>query len=716
MNSLRALFLGATLLSSAWSADLAVSTYLRDGFTPSAIAAGPQGDLYLAGSAVVDPATGATAAAILRVDAAVRRNVYLTFLDSAASDQIAAIAVDSSGNAFVAGTTADAHAFVAKLSPQGAVVFSTPVGGAVSASARGIALTAQGEILVSGVANGKGFPSTTGAYNITDSTDQWFLVKLDAAGAKTIFSATGIGGSSLTVDASGNIYMAGSSPGTSYPTTPGAYQTGFKQGFYCFGLCQIGFAGGLQHVTKVDASASRLIYSTGLNDSNGRAGSTVNTGLAIDAAGNAYVTGTLLEAAYPFTAALPQNANPSGFLSKLDAAGASLLFSVPYGGAGVQVDASGALYAGGTARNLQTSAVPSVAPVLVLPPVFDWIPPECLPNNVTTASAAYVLKVDPATGAALDGQWIDGSAPAAAGIALAGGKVWIAGATAAPDVPFSVDVLAPAAVAPGNLAGAFLSAVDFSAGRKSGPAIACVVDSGNLTHAGAVAANRLITIFGANLGDALVAFNGFPAAVLYSSASQINLVTPPPALPVSGNLLAPGLLRLTAGNATVNRQFPYAFATPNLFVNAAADSGCPSPGVSPLATNADGAVNSCRNPARPGSTVSLYLHGLGGFGAPFAHAPGVQVSVGSCSAAVVATSLIADYVYRIDVAVPASLTACTGAPDGASAYLPVAVQYNQQPVGPFSVPANLDGTLRVFAPPGAQPFLYVWVGSTTSAP
>ena len=113
------------------------------------------------------------------------------------------------------------------------------------------------------------------------------------------------------------------------------------------------------------------------------------------------------------------------------------------------------------------------------------------------------MKVDPSTGAVEDGQWIDGSTPGATGITLAGGKVWITGPTAAPDVPFLPAVLAPENLGPGFLEGAYLSAVDFSGGVNTGPAIACVLDGGNLSHVGAVSSFRLISIFGAHLGPAV---------------------------------------------------------------------------------------------------------------------------------------------------------------------------------------------------------------------
>ena len=65
------------------------------------------------------------------------------------------------------------------------------------------------------------------------------------------------------------------------------------------------------------------------------------------------------------------------------------------------------------------------------------------------------MKVDPSSGKVLDGQWIDGSAPGATGIALAAGYVWVTGETPAPDVPFSPGALAPQNLGPGFLAGAY---------------------------------------------------------------------------------------------------------------------------------------------------------------------------------------------------------------------------------------------------------------------
>jgi hypothetical protein len=419
MKILGVLFLAAVIVRTATPANLAISTYLKDGFNPAAIASDSAGNVYLAGSAVIDPASQTTSAVVAKLDPKASQYLYLTYFDSAANDQLSSIAVDGAGNAYIAGWTTnpnfpnaggalgtaprsstDTRAFVAKLSPDGAVVFSVLIGGATMAQASGIAVTPQGEILVSGVASSSGFPHTSGAYSVADSTNRWFLMELDAAASHVIFSATGIGGSSIALDASGNIYLAGSSPGTDYPTTPGAYQTALVQGYSGCGdiACTFLISGNLQHVTKVDPAASKLIYSTGLNDPTGAAGSTTNTGLAIDAAGNAYLTGTLLGAKFPFTVTPPNSY--SGYLTKLDPTGANLLFSIPIGGGGVQVDSSGAVYVGGVVSTYSPPVDLSVLSTTPLapPPIFSWIPQPCWPDNITAISEAYVMKVDPPAG------------------------------------------------------------------------------------------------------------------------------------------------------------------------------------------------------------------------------------------------------------------------------------------------------------------------------
>jgi uncharacterized protein (TIGR03437 family) len=751
VTTLRVSFLAVAVVQSCFPANLAVSTYFKDGFTPAAIASDTQGNVLVAGSAVIDSVAKTTGVAVAKLNPQASQYLYLTYLDSAASDQVSAMAVDAAGNAYVTGWTTnpnfpaagggmlgtpstgvpDSRSFVTKLSPDGAVLFSVLIGSSVGSQALGIALTPQGQILVSGLATASGFPATPGAYSVPDSNGNWFLMELDAAASTVIFSATGIGGSSIVLDAAGNIYLAGSSAGTDYPTTPGAYQTTFVQGHICYSLCQIGFNGVLQHVTKVDPAASKLIYSTGVNDTTGGAGSTTNTGLAVDAVGNAYITGTLLEAAYPFTVTAPNNYY--GYLTKLDPTGSSALFSIPVGGAGVQLDSSGAVYVGGLVSSYDPiGLVPSVG-LVPPPPVFSWVPKQCWPDNIVAISEAYVLKVDPATGNVQDGQWIDGSAPGATGITLADGKVWITGFTPGSDVPFTPGVLSPPGLGPGFLAGAYLSAADFSTSATGAPVIACVLDGGNLTHVGAVAGFQLISLFGANLGPATgvaasdgtatsiagvsIKFDGNPAQLLYVSSSQINLAVPDP-LPTRAvaPLQSATVMQVTVKRLSIQRQFPFTVSNLNLFADLTSNEvPCPSDianGFQPVVRNQDGKLNSCSNPAPYGSTVSFFAHGVGasqlGF-PPVSQLSNLVAYVGNCAVAIENAPLLGDFVYQVEVPLPSSLLPCAQSYSLTAAEnpFPITFSYNGAPVGPFVVPVP-GGAIVNFEPGQPMPMI-VWV-------
>jgi uncharacterized protein (TIGR03437 family) len=732
--TLRLSFLATVFIQTCFSANLAVSTYFKDGFTPTAITSDAQANILIAGSAVIDPASQTLGAAVAKINPTVSEFLYLTYLDSAANDQISAITVDSAGNAYVAGWTTNPNfpvvgggslgtppvaspsgdqaprSFVTKLSPDGGVLFSVLIGGSAASQAMGVAITPQGQILVSGIA-GTGFPSTR-AFSAPTSIGYWFLTELDPTASTMIFSATGIGGSSIAFDSAGNIYLAGSSAGADYPTTPGAYQTAFMQGFYCYGLCQIAFNGNLQHITKVDPTASTLIYSTGLNDTTGRAGSTTNTGLAVDAEGDVFVTGTLFEASYPFTVPAPAPNNYYyGYLSKLDPTGSSLLFSVPVGGGGVALDSSGWLYVGGVVSSADPFGLDTPVTPVAPPAIFSWVPRQCWPNNIVAFSEVYVVKLDPATGNALDAQWIDGSAPTAVGITLAAGNVWITGATPAPDTPFTPENLSPKNLGTGFISGAYLAAAEFFTSPAAGaPVIACVVDAANLEHVRAVAANQAISLFGENLGSTggvTVTFGGTPAQVLYVSSSQINVVVPRNSSPV---------MEVTVNGATMQRQFPAAASNLNLFANLASNVVvCPEGnpisgafGFQPVALNADGSRNGCTSPAKFQTAVSFFVDGasLPGGAQPLAQLPELQASAGGCPAQVLRTTLTNGFVYQVDVLLP-EFASCALLSDNLITAFGVTFSYNGTPVGPLVVPPPPIVPMSNFTPGQPMPMI-VW--------
>lgn len=621
---------------------LTYSTYLRDSFTPSAIATDSSGNIYLAGNAIVDPAASQTTVLVVKLNPQASQYLYVRFLGGSMNDSASALAVDRAGNAYVAGvttspdfpvtsggnlgtapTTGTERSFVAKLDAAGQLVFSGLLGGSTNSYPQAVAVNAGGRVLVSGMSVGSGFPSTPGVYSVANTAFSPYLLELDPTGTKIIFSATGIGGSATAFDSSGNIYVAGTTGSLTYPTTPGTYQPAFPVFQTCVAPCHGSFQGPNQYVTKLDPTGSKLIFSTAVSGT----GNTINEGLAVDAAGNVYLTG-LAGAGYPFTVAPPAAplspalaalATPAlPFLSKLDPAGQKLLFSVPVGGAGVQVDSHGFVYVGGILGLFGNYDVAAGIPALAS------LPTQCLLPDVTNGNSAYVSQVDAASGNVLGSQFIGGSRLTISGVALSGATLWIAGATNLPNFPFSPSALTSSNPGPNPLPGAYLGAVDFSQPQPSPgtPQIGCIVDAADLEPAGPVVPYQLLTILGTGLGPAKaavatndstttlggvsVSFGSLLAPLLYVSSNQINLAVP---------LVPEGPLSATVMQVTVNgvssppRQLPVTSANPHLFVIPESYQTT-SQEFAAVALNADGSQNSPTNPAQPGSVISVFVNGL----------------------------------------------------------------------------------------------------------
>jgi uncharacterized protein (TIGR03437 family) len=627
---------------------LSYSTYLRDSFTPNAIATDSAGNIYLAGYATVDPSIPQTTALIVKLNPQATEYLYVRYFGGSLFDAASAIAVDSAGNAYVAGYTAspdfpvtpggnlgtapagisDQRSFVVKLDPNGVILFSDLLGGSTYSQAQSVAVNAAGQVLVSGISFSGGFPVTAGAYGISDTTNHPYLLELDPTGTKTIFSATGIGGTALALDSSGNIYIAGTTYLLDYPTTPGAYQTTFPVFGDCDPPCPSSFQGANQYVTKLDSTGSKLIYSTSVSGNY----NTTNGGLAVDSAGDVYLTG-FEGGLYPFTVTVPTLPGAAAepgvipalpFLTKLDPLGQKLLFSVPVGGAGVQLDSKGSAYVGGMIGLLPGPALGFEVASL---PVLAAVPAQCLPNTTFITKDSYVSEVDGATGNLLGTQFIGGSTLLVLSTALSGSTLWLTGATNLADFPFSPNALTLPNLEPGQLPGAYLGAVDFSRPQPpaGSPQIGCIVDAADLAFAGPVAPYQLLTIFGSGLGPANgvaatnnttgslagvdVSFGSTPAPLLYVSATQINF-----AVPATQPSAPPAAMQVTVnGVSTPPLQLPLTYANPSLFLNlgdlAQASYGNPFAFIA-LALNADGSVNSSTNPAQAGSVVSVFLNGI----------------------------------------------------------------------------------------------------------
>ncbi len=240
---------------------------------------------------------------------------YSTYLGGASGDAAYGIAVDSQGNAYVAGTTYSfnfpvtplafqmshqaptgaPNAFVSKLNPGGSgaqsLVYSTYLGGSGGELAYGIAVDSQDNAYVTGDTGSSNFPVTPMAFQTTyhPASCPAFVTKFNSTGTALVYS-TYVGGSycdfgyGIAVDGAGNAYVTGAAGSTDFPTTPDALQLTKSPGWDAF-------------VTVLNSTGSALVYSTFLGGNGGAQGQ----GIALDNAGNAYVTGFTESTDFPTT-------------------------------------------------------------------------------------------------------------------------------------------------------------------------------------------------------------------------------------------------------------------------------------------------------------------------------------------------------------------------------------------------------------------------------
>jgi len=168
--------------------------------------------------------------------------------------------------------------------------------------------------------------------------------------------SNGDAASAIAVDSEGNAYVTGYTGSTNFPVTRGAFQTSNK-------LLQID--GGLPFVSKLNASGTKLIYSTFLGGTGitvpGTIYGDVTHGIAVDKEGNAYIAGGTYSLDFPVTAHAFQKKQRAlgtglnGFLTKLNPQGDDLVYSTYLGGTyfdqaqSVALDAAGNAYVAGTA-------------------------------------------------------------------------------------------------------------------------------------------------------------------------------------------------------------------------------------------------------------------------------------------------------------------------------------------------------------------------------
>jgi len=306
---------------------------------------------------------------------------YGTFLGGSVYDVASGIVVDQAGDAYVAGCTSSTdfpgatpgpvpsslNAFIAKLNATGSsIVYADYLGGSSVDCANGLVIDANNDVFVTGSTYSTDFP-TVHAYQATNNSNAAaaFVSEISPDGSSLVYS-TYLSGSSYTqgnsigLDSVGDIYVAGWTRSTDFPTANAYEATASPNQGGSYG--QYGF------LTEFAAGGATLVYSTYYAGSmtvpqcGGTCWSTpysLISGMAVDGSGNAYITGDTNTFDFPTTQGSYQPTNTStgvvevAFVGKFNSSG-TLIYSSYYGATttdsngtgttGIAVDSVGSAY------------------------------------------------------------------------------------------------------------------------------------------------------------------------------------------------------------------------------------------------------------------------------------------------------------------------------------------------------------------------------------
>jgi hypothetical protein len=348
------------------------------------IAVDSQGSVYVHGSTTsadfptLGPNQGTLAgsadAFVTKLNATGDAILYSTYLGGSGEERPRSIAVDELGYAYLAGGTHSADfptanafdsvyggnpdVYVTKLGILGdSLVFSTYLGHSAEEGRPNIDVV-DGEAFVSGFTTSNNFPIVNPLQSERAGKHDAFLVRFSSDGSRLIYS-TFLGGADietargLAVDPAGNAYVGGWTFSDDFPTQ-NAYQGTLAGDADVF-------------VAKVNGAGSQLEYSTYLG---GRLEDMPywGEGLAIDAAGSAYITGHTFSPDFPTASPIQGTlaGNKDAFIAKLGPAGDELAYSTYLGGTGedegtsIGIDDTGGAFVTGWTYSAN---FPTVAPI-----------------------------------------------------------------------------------------------------------------------------------------------------------------------------------------------------------------------------------------------------------------------------------------------------------------------------------------------------------------
>jgi hypothetical protein len=318
-------------------------------------------------------------------------------------------------------------AFVAKLAPRGGgqadLVWSTFLGGGGADEIHGLAVDGAGDVYAAGPTTSTDFPTTPGAFQSTYGGGAFdgFAAKISADGSSLLYG-TYLGGSgddraeAVAVDAAGSAYVTGRTKSSDFPTTPGAFDPHYHAAQDVF-------------VVKLTPAADGLAYGTYLGGNQDELGA----GIAVDAAGAAYVTGYTYSSSFPTTQGAfdpTYNGGGDAFVVKLLPDGSGLAYSTFLGGSategagGIAVDGAGDAYVTGGTNS----------------PDFP-VTPGAFQTKLAGDFDGYVAKLSPAGDGLVYSTYLGGTnLDSPYGIAVdASGSAFVAGSTASWNFPITPD-------------------------------------------------------------------------------------------------------------------------------------------------------------------------------------------------------------------------------------------------------------------------------------
>jgi uncharacterized protein (TIGR03437 family) len=548
--------------------------------------------------------------------------VYVTILNLA---QVEAVTVDSEGSTYIVSSgllgsvpvtttflspQATGGVFIGKLNPSGsAFLYSVLVGGDRGGTGEDIAVDTEGNAYVTGLTESSDFPVTPGAIQprLGGEGIDAFALKLRRDGRALLYS-TYLGGSrsdwgeSIAVDGAGHIFVAGSTNSTDFPVTPGAFQ---KACVPLGGLagCSSGF------VAKLNPRGSALVYSTFFDG-------LYFGGAAVDAGGNAYVTGHTIRTDFPTTpGAFQTTARQSSHWPikavalKLSPDGSRLVYSTYLGGSetefgwDIAVDAAGNAYVTGQTNSPDFPLVRPLQAAYVAEQCF-YDPP------LAPCFDAFLAKLNPEGSGLIYSTYFGGSRDERVrSIAVNGPDVFLAGASGSTDLPATsrtpkgglmVVKISEWADEPVFTAASTTNAASYASGLTPG-GIATVFGTGLSVANGVLWAPSLP--LPRSLAGTTVFVNGMQAPLLaianVDGREQINFVAP---WEIGGEAVATVQV-INNGLASLPVRVPVLPVQPGVFlidgVHAAALHG------------ADYSLVWAERPARRGEVILLYATGLG---------------------------------------------------------------------------------------------------------